>query len=49
MASCRVQERKKEESEGLRGEGDQVKFVDLKFEKMQVGGSRKGRRRQDVP
>ena len=26
------QRRKKEESEGLRGERDQIKFIDLRFE-----------------
>ena len=40
---------KKEESEGLRGEGDQSKFVYHRFEREQVVGLGKGRRRQDVP
>ena len=43
------QEWKKEESKRLRGEGDQIKFIDLRFERWQVVGLRKGRRRQDVP
>ena len=42
------QQRKKEESERLRGEGDQVKFIDLGFERWQVVGFR-NTRRQDVP
>ena len=43
------QQRKKEESERLRGERDQIKFIDLGFERWQVVGFRKARRRQDVP
>ena len=38
----------KEESEQLRGERDQIKFIDLRFERWQVVGLRKARRRQDV-
>ena len=30
------QQMKKEKSERLRGEGDQIKFIDLKFERWQV-------------
>ena len=45
----KCQEWKKEESERLRGEGDQIKFIGLGFERWQVVGLRKGRRRQDVP
>ena len=41
--------KKKEESERLRGERDQVKFIDLRFERGKFVGFRKGRRRQDVP
>ena len=29
---------KKEESERLRGEGDEIKFIDLRFERWQVVG-----------
>ena len=47
--STNPQQSKKEESERLRGEGDQIKFIDLRLERWQVVGSRKGRRRQDVP
>ena len=38
----------KEESERLRGKGDQIKFIDLRFERWQVVRFRKARR-QDVP
>ena len=41
------QHRKKEESEGLRGEIDQIKFIDLGFERWQLVRSRKARGRQD--
>ena len=43
------QQRKKEESEKLRGEGDQIKFIDLRFLRWQVVRFRKARRRQEVP
>ena len=36
MAYTKPQQRKKEESEKLRGERDQIKFIDLKFERRQV-------------
>ena len=39
----------KKESERLRGEGHQIKFIDLGFERWQVVGLRKARRMQDVP
>ena len=42
------QQRKKEESEWLR-ERDQIKFIDLGFERRQVARFRKARGRQDVP
>ena len=48
MAYTKPQQRKKEESEQLRGERDQIKFIDLDFESWQVVGLRKARRRQDV-
>ena len=32
MAYTKPQQSKKEESEKLRGEGDQIKFIDLRFE-----------------
>ena len=49
MAYTKPQQRKKEESERLRGEGDQVKFIDLRFERWQVVRFRKARGRQDFP
>ena len=42
-------QRKKEDSEQLRGERDQMKFIDLRFEIWQAVGFRKARRRKDVP
>ena len=33
MAYAKPQQRNKEESERLRGEGDQVKFIGLRFER----------------
>ena len=38
---CKPQQRKKEESERLRGERDQIKFIDLRFERWQVARFRK--------
>ena len=49
VAYTKPQQRKKEESERLRGERDQIKFIDLGFERREVVGLRKARRRQDVP
>ena len=49
VAHTKPQQRKKEESERLRGEGDKIKFIDLRFERWQVVRFRKARRRQDVP
>ena len=46
VAYTKPQERKKEESERLRGERDQIKLIDARFERGQVVGFRKGRRRQ---
>ena len=48
VAYTEPQHRKKEESEQLRGEGDKIKFIDLRFERWQVVGLRKARRGQDV-
>ena len=48
VAYTKPQQRKKEESE-LRGYRDKIKFIDLSFERWQVVGLRKARRRQDVP
>ena len=41
--------KKKEESERLTGERDQIKFTDLGFVRWQVVRFRKARGRQDVP
>ena len=49
MAYTKPQHRKKEESERLRGEKDQIKLIDLRFERWQVVRFRKVRRRQEVP
>ena len=49
VAYTKPQQRKKEESEKLRGEGDQIKFIDLIFERWQVVRCRKARRRQEAP
>ena len=49
MAYAEPQQRKEEESERLRGERDQIKFIDLRLERWQVVRFRKARRRQDVP
>ena len=43
------QQWKKEKRENLTGEGHNIKFIDLRFERGQVVGFGKGRRRQDVP
>ena len=37
MAYTMPQQRKKEESEQLRGERDEIKFIDLGFERWQHG------------
>ena len=39
----------KKGNERLRGERDQIKFIDLRFERGQVIRFKKARRRQDVP
>ena len=49
VAYTKPQQRKKEDSKRLRGEGVKIKFIDLRFERWQVVRSRKARRRQDVP
>ena len=43
------QRKKKERSERLRGERDQIKFIDLGFERWQIVRFRKARGRQDIP
>ena len=48
VAYTKPQQRKIEESEWLKGERDQIKFIDLGFERWQVVRCWKARR-QDVP
>ena len=43
------QQWKKEKSERLREQGDKIKFIDIKFERLQVVPFGKERRRQDAP
>ena len=45
VAYTKPQQRKKEESEQLRGERDKIKFIDRRFERWQVVGLRRARRR----
>ena len=45
VAYTKPQQKKKEESKGLRGERGQVKFIDLRFERWQVVRFRKARRK----
>ena len=49
VAYIKPQRSKKDESKRLRGERDQIKFIDLQFERWQVVEFNKGRRMQDVP
>ena len=42
-------QQKKKESERLRGERDQIKFIALGFERWQAVRIRKAKGRQDVP
>ena len=49
VAYTKPQQRKKEESERLREEIEHIKFINLRFERWQVLGLRKARRRPDVP
>ena len=44
----KLQQWKEAESERLRGERGQIMFIGLRFERWQVVGIRKARRRQDV-
>ena len=46
---AKPQQRKKDESERLRGERDEIKFIDLIFERWQAVRLRKAIRRQDDP
>ena len=49
MACTKPQQQNKEESKKLRRERDQIKFIDLRFERWQVVGLRKARRTQEAP
>ena len=50
VAYTKPQQRKKEESERLRGEGDQIKFIDLRFERQLVGfGKQEGKMFHKLP
>ena len=49
VAYTKPRQMKKEESERLRGERDQIKFIDLRFERWQDVRFRKARSRQDIP
>ena len=49
VAYTKPQKRKKEESKKLRGERDQIKFIDLRFGRWHVVRFRKARGRQDIP
>ena len=46
VAKTKPQQRKKAESERLRGKRDQIKFIDLGFERWQVVRCREGRREE---
>ena len=48
VAYTKPPKRKKDECERLRGQGDQIQFIDLRFERWQVLRLRQARRRQDV-
>ena len=49
VAYTEPQQRKQEESKRLRGEIDQIKFIDLGFERWQVARFSKARERQGIP
>ena len=48
-AYTKPRQRKKQVLKRLRRERDQIKFIDLRFERWQVVGLRKARRRQGAP
>ena len=41
VADTKPQQRKREESEQLRGARDKIKFIDIRFERWQIVGLRK--------
>ena len=47
VAYAKPQQMKKEESKRLRGERDQIKFIDLRFERWRVERCRKARRTEE--
>ena len=49
VANTKPQQRKNEENERLRGERDQIQFIDLRFDRWQVVRFRKVRRREYLP
>ena len=49
VAYTKSQQRKKEESERLRGERDKIKLINIRLERVKIVGFWKGRRRLDVP
>ena len=49
VAYTKPHQRQKEESDRLRGERDQIKFIDLRCERLHVVRFRKARRRQEAP
>ena len=49
VAYTKPQQRKKEESEWLIGERDQIKLIGLRFQRWQVVRFSKARRMQDEP
>ena len=49
VAYTKPQQRKKEESKRLGGERDQIKFIDLRFERWQVVRFMKATGRQGAP
>ena len=48
VAYAKLQQSKKEENERVRGEGDKIEFIHVRFERGQVVRFRKGRSKQDV-
>ena len=49
VAYTKPQQRTTEESERLRRQRDQIKYIDLRFERWQVVGFGRARRRQGIP
>ena len=49
VAYTKPKQRKKEKSERLRRERDQIKFINLRVERWQAVGFRNARESQDVP